>query len=416
MYRSRFRKWGVRKYTYHNCSTAVTDETSELAIKPAASRQPVAIPAFSRVQGQTNESPSPFWHYLGPSLRGVQIRHRVHGMPQPPDIFFVPEKCLKLLQSYVKGSSEGMHWPRDDHGSFLNEDVVPSWCSPLMSAAWVLKEGKLESATMLLGKFIDQSPRQLTRQDPLIFAFVYTSVLFFAPNHPRIADFLLRNLRIAAQRLPDAEGHPLRTLILLLCQLGPAGIVQNASRILLAYVEFIQAELGAACPLVQDMMSDAIMRLIAGRLIGAERATEHIRRMMTAAEAQGWHRCRYYLQLKMHQSMAYLNMGQPWYAEARRTAEEVTEDQYADFRDNGLNMDYHMLMCKINEAEGRWEDAKLSALRAVTTSMSHFGKDSDWAANTLIVYRRILRRMGEDELAEKVAQDRDFVIGRLCER
>lgn len=138
--------------------------------------------------------------------------------------------------------------------------------------------------------------------------------------------------------------------------------------------------------------------------------------MMRAAEAQGWHRCRYYLQLKMHLSDAYLKMGQPWYAEARRAAEEVTEDQYDDIRDGGLHMDYHMLMCRINEAEERWEDAKLSALRAVIASWNQFGKDSDWAVNTLIVYTRILRRMGEHQLAEEVAQDRDTLIGRLCER
>ncbi|KAK7712350.1 hypothetical protein SLS64_000677 [Diaporthe eres] len=400
-----------------NRATAITDEASELAHEPVGGLQPVAIRTVSsRIAGQANESLGLDWYKATPSLGGTQPGLCIHVTPQSPAEFYVPEKCLRLLQSYVKGSSEGLHWPRDSHGSFLNEDIVRSWCSPLMSAAWVLKEGKLESATLLLGKFVDQCPQQLARHDPLVFVFVYTSVLFFAPNHPRITNFLLRSLYAAAQRLPDAGRHPLRTLILLLCQLGPDGIVQHASKILLGYVGFIKAELGAACPLVQDMTSDAVMRLIVGRMIGAETAAECIRRMIRAAEAQGWHRCRYYLQLKMHLSEAYLKMGQLWYAEARRAAEEVTEDQYDDIRDNGLHMDYHMLMCKINEAEGRWEDAKLSALRAVIASWNQFGKDSDWAVNTLIVYTRILRRMGEHQLAEAVAQDRDMLIGRLCER
>lgn len=141
--------------------------------------------------------------------------------------------------------------------------------------------------------------------------------------------------------------------------MGPEGIVRNAGRILLTYVEFIEAELGAAYPLVQDLTSDTVMRLIIGRLIGNETAVEHITRTMRAAEEQGWQRCRYYLQLKRHLSKAYRSMGQLWYSEARRTAEEVCEDQYADIQDGGLQMDYHMLLCKINELEERWEDAKL---------------------------------------------------------
>lgn len=418
MYRSRFQQWGAKKNMKWNRLTAgaITDEASKLALEPLAGRPPLGIKIVPSHVEQTNGSPGLFWHKSGPYLGGTKLGLHVYDTPQPPADFYVPEKCLNLLQSYVKGSSEGLHWPRDSHGSFLNEDVVPAWCSPLMSAAWVLKEGQLESATLLLGKFVDNSPQQLARQDPLVFAFVYTSVLFFAPNHPRITEFLLRSLYAAAQTLPDAGRHPLRALILLLCQLGPDGIVHHASKILLAYVGFIEVELGAACPLVQDMTSDAVMRLIAGRLIGAETAAEYIRRMMRAAEVQGLHRCRYYLQLKMQLSKAYLNLGQPWYAEARCAAEEVTEDQYDDIRDDGLYMDYHMLMCKISEAEERWEDAKISALRAVITSWNHFGKDSDWAVNTLILYTRILRRMGEHQLAEQVAQDRDLLIGGLCER
>lgn len=416
MYRSRFQQWALKKNMKQNRAMADPHGASELAIRPVASRQRAAVqPGPSLVEGQTNGSLSLFQHRSSPYLGRTQLGLPLNSTPQPPADFYVPEKCLKLLQTYVKGSSEGRHWPRDNHGSFLNEDVVPAWCSPLMSAAWVLREGKLEAATLLLGKFLEQSPQQLARQDPLVFAFIYTSVLFFAPNHPRIANFLLRSLAAAAQRLP-AGPHPLRAIVLLLCQLGPDGIVRHASRILLAYVGFIEVELGAACPLVQDMTSDAVMRLISGSLIDAGTAAEHIRRMMTAAEVQGWHRCRYYLQLKMNLSKAYLKMGQPWYAEARRTAREVCDDQYGDIMDGGLYMDYHMLMCKINEAEGRWEDAKASALRAVIASWERFGKDSDWAVNTLIVYTRILRAMGEHQLAEKVAQDRDFLVGKLCER
>lgn len=417
MYRSRFQLWGVKKNTKQNRVTAITHEASELTIEPVAGRGQAAIQAVPSHAGeQTTEPSSLFRHRYSPHLGEINLSLRVHGTPPLPADFYVPETCLKLLQSYVKGSSEGLYWSRDNHGSFLNEDVVRSWCSPLMSAAWVLQEGKLESATLLLGKFLDQSPQQLARQDPLVFIFIYTSVLFFAPNHPRIASFLLRNLYTATQWLPDMGRHPLRNLVLLLCHLGPDGIARNASKILLAYVGFIEAELGAAYPLVQDMTSDAVMRLVGGRLIGVETAAEHLRRMIMAAEAQGWHRCRYFLQLKMNLSKAYLNMGQLWYPEARRMVEEVSEDQYADIMDGGIQMDYHMLMCKVNEAEGRWEDAKLSALRAVVASWDHFGKESDWAVNTLILYTRILRQVGEHQFAEKVAQDRDILIRRLCDR
>lgn len=79
-------------------------------------------------------------------------------------------------------------------------------------------------------------------------------------------------------------------------------------------------------------------------------------------------------------------------------------------------MDYHRLMCKIKEAEGCWDEAKLSALRAVATSITHFGADSYWAVNTLIAYRKVLEAMGENEQAQRVAQDRDLIVAKLCRR
>ena len=68
------------------------------------------------------------------------------------------DDCLGLLQIYVKGSAESHYWPRDPVNGFKNEDIVPTWCSPLMSAAWILGEGKVKEASVLLGAFMNQSP------------------------------------------------------------------------------------------------------------------------------------------------------------------------------------------------------------------------------------------------------------------
>lgn len=396
MYRSRFQRWDVKKNSQGNRIAQPSRTASTAISETTVDYQVIAI---------------------GTHVRSVEIQPSSSIIIQPslPNSLYIPDKLLYLLRSYVRGSSEALHWPRDSFGSFLNEDVVRSWCSPLMSAAWVVKEGDTRAATLLLGQFLDQCHQQLERKDPLIFVFIYTSVLFFATKYPGTAIFLLFKLHSAARGISDPAVRPLCALIRVLCQLGPEGIVQHARTTLFAYIDFIQTELGAAYPLIQDMTSDAVMRLLAGRLISSEAAVTHISQMISAVEQQGWQRCRYFLQLKMNLSKAYLQMGEAGLADARQMAEQIMQDQYADCRDNGIVMDYHTLICNINEAEGYWNEARLSALRAVATSIMHFGEHSDWAVNTLILYRNVLERMGEYEEAQMVAKDRDLVVAKLCQ-
>ena len=79
-------------------------------------------------------------------------------------------------------------------------------------------------------------------------------------------------------------------------------------------------------------------------------------------------------------------------------------------------MQLHMILCRINEAEGRQEEAIASALGAVVASISTFGQWAPWTNNSLIFYRRVLERAGKTAEAQRVMQDRDLVTQMLCNK
>lgn len=330
----------------------------------------------------------------------------------PPDDIRVPEYYMRLLNSYVRGSVEANNWPRDAKSGFKNEDTVPAWCSSVMSAAVVLKDGRNAEAIQFLRHFIRQAPIQLSRQDPLLFSFVYTSVLFFARDHLHIAQWLLQNIYHVSETLPWAgSSHPLRLLIQVIFRLGPKEMIAHARPIILAYISVIHDTLGTAYPIVQDMMSDTIWRLLRYELMSADEVVNLGRRMVLAAELQGQDRCKDHLNLKMHLASAYLKTRN--YREARLLTEEIMGTQYEDFHNERMMPSLHMTISRIDEAEGRLDKAMESACKAVIVSRKIFGDWSDWALNSLNFYSQVLKKANETKLLEGVLLDLDYVVKKL---
>ncbi|KAG7415270.1 hypothetical protein Forpe1208_v005775 [Fusarium oxysporum f. sp. rapae] len=330
----------------------------------------------------------------------------------PPADLLTQEYRFHLLNTYVRGSSEVNRWPRDAKSGFKNEDNVPAWCSSVMSASLALREEKEDEATKFLQHFIKQSDAQLTRQDPLIFTFIYTSVLFFATSRPGVAQWLLNSLYNVSENLSWAgSSHPLRLLLQVMLQLGPTGIVAHAKSTILAYINMIYEALGKVYPIIQDMMSDTIWRLLRYKLMGPEEVATLGRGLVLAAELQNQHRCKDHINLKMQLADAYLESGK--YSEARRTAEEIKDVEY---RSERMMPSLYMLLSRIDEAERGAEGAIESALRSVVASMEVFGKWSDWTVNSLDFYYKVLKRAGRVDEARRVVQDRDLAIEKLCDK
>jgi hypothetical protein len=333
----------------------------------------------------------------------------------PPTEFFLPEGYFHLLNSYVKGSFEAESWPRDEMSGLKNEDTVPAWCSSIMSATWVLAEGKGAEANRFLLHFIEEAVPQLSRQDPRLFPFLYTSVLSFAKQRPDIAQWLIQALCTESEKLPWANSsHPLRLLLQLMLRLGPEDIIIHASNILLAYISIIQDALGGAYPIIQDMMSDTIFRLTHHDLLSVEEVVSLGRHMTLVAELQKRDRCKDYLNLKMNLAGAYLKMGNV--RDARSTTTEVMNTQLEVANSERMMPSLHMLICRINEADGQVDDAIVSVLRAVVASIEIFGEFSDWTLNSLIMYRKVLARAGRLEEEQRIIKDRDLTIDKLSSR
>lgn len=132
-----------------------------------------------------------------------------------------------------------------------------------MSANWILQGRQGVEAMKFLLQFIKESQEQLLRQDPLLFVFLFKSVLSSAPHRPDIARWLLGAIWTESEKIASAAPwYSLRPLLKLMRYLGPQDMIIHASRILLAYINIIQDTLGGAYSIVQDMMFDAIWRLL----------------------------------------------------------------------------------------------------------------------------------------------------------
>jgi len=319
------------------------------------------------------------------------------------------ERCIGLLQGYVAGSSEGNMWARDPICGFRKEGVIQVWCSSVMSVAWILPEGKVKEANRLLQRFVNQFSEQLVRQDPLLFPFIYTSVLFFGKSHIEIGQYLLREFNAASKRLPWADSHPLRLLLELLQRLGPENMFSQATEILLAYIEMIHKALGKPCPIVQDLLADAIDRLKTRGVASTERLIRLAQRFLSESEKQDQHRNTDYLRLKLALADLYLQIGK--YYMARETAKEIEASH-----DVIIRMHFHRLMSKIYDAEGHEDLSIEHALRALVIGMETFGEESDWAVNNLISYKRILQKFGRITDAQRVMWDRDRALEGLCNK
>ncbi|PVH81046.1 hypothetical protein DL98DRAFT_571414 [Cadophora sp. DSE1049] len=197
-------------------------------------------------------------------------------------------------------------------------------------------------------------------------------------------------------------------------RLGPEDIILHASNVLLAYINIIQDALGGAYPIIQDMMSNTVDRLISYDLLGAEEVVRLGRRMVLKAELQKHDRCKDYLNLKLKLANAYLKMGN--LHDARITATEVLHTQVEVVNSERILPSLHMIIFKINEADGNVDDAILSVLRAVVASIGIFREFFDWMLNSLIMYREVLERAGRFEEAQRITKDRDLTIDMLSSR
>ncbi|KAI1084147.1 Clr5 domain-containing protein [Whalleya microplaca] len=418
MYKLRLAQWGVKKNMNRDRATAdlleqVKAGGSGLAVHGQLVNDKKVMSYLSRLPAEKRKQVLD--NVLKPSTATTSNSDvSLSRLLAAPDDLRVPEQYIHLLKGYVKGSSEGHLWPSDPVTGFKNEDTVPAWCSPLMSAAWVLEEGKEDEAQRLIAQYVNQCPKQFTRQDPLIFMFTYTNVLYFAKKRPGIAKFLLCTFYGISESLPWARSHPLRLLLGLLYRLQPEGIISHASNILLAYINMIHEELGEAYPIVQDMLSDTMMRMLTFGLASPERVADLGNRMALVAKVQNRHRNRFYFNLQLHISNSYMNMGK--YRMARETATDIMAPHNSGIRDDKILVAVSILLSKIYEAEGCQEEAIESALRAVVESIKHFGQWSDWTVNSLIIYGQALKKAGREVEAERVIQDRDLALKELCEK
>lgn len=416
MYKMRFNRWGLKKNL--NSKRIMDALEQDLAlIHTSKCRFADGVKRQNYLRRLPKEKQMRLLNHVSQPLAAMESGRKAAILRPltPPADFHAPEHCLYLLESYVKGSCEAKRWPRDVQIGFRNEDTMPQWCSSVMSAAVVLKDGKDAEAKRLLSCWIKQSHGKLQCQDPLLFPFIYTSILFFTRKRPDIARALLRAIVDVSETLPWAgSSHPLHLLLRIMVAQGPDGVIFNTSTTILAYIDYIHKALGAAYPIVQDMLSDAMGRLTRYEMMKPDEVVILGRRMVLLAELDHHDRCREHLYLKMRLARADLDTGDC--CDARQAIEEILAPQNDTFRSERMIPELYMLMARIDESENRQEDAIQSALRAVVASIETFGDWSDWTVSSLAFYTQLLERFGKTDEAQRVKQDCDLAIGNLCSK
>ncbi|KAK8051215.1 hypothetical protein PG993_002600 [Apiospora rasikravindrae] len=410
MYKTRFQQWGLKKnISFDRAIAALRDSQTGTHSLPVADGQI----SQERLRNYIRRLPENRRQQV---LQLAQSSGVTYACPprlvDPPSDLLQVENCIHLLSRHVNGSYESGEWPFDPVTGVKYEMVVPEWCTSVMSAAWVLEEGKEREAQLLLTRFHEESPIQLQRHDPLIFLFFYTSVLYFVEKHPDKAWQLLRNFRATAEHLPWPRQHPLRLLFSALCQLRPANMLAYASTILLAYVDLIHNTLGGAYPAVQDMLSDIMMRLLRWRLVSPEQIADLGHNMCTKAEREHRHQNEYSFNVKLHISNAYLWMGNNRAAE--KLLNEIAAPCNKDFRDPRILMSVSRHMARLHESEGRMSDAIESILRSLVLNMELDGEQGPHILNDLILLGQLYERAGQGDEARRVREDRDVILEAVC--
>ncbi|KAI0485247.1 Clr5 domain-containing protein [Xylariaceae sp. FL0804] len=410
LYKSHFSRWGVGK----NVTAARILSGSALDSAP---QRNIDV-AQDRPLNVSSERRRTYFRRLPHDRRSALVRDLLEPLAASPsavvprapseELLFL-EECLHKLDAHVKGHSEGNVWPRHEQDGFAKETVVPTWCSPVMSASRAFDEGKTPEVRRFLRQFFRKCPNQLQRVDPLLFPFIYTSALFFSRKCPPIAQGILRKLLSLV-----SPPHPLWPLIEVNLRLGPRGMLRHTSRILLAYNSMIYQALGAAYPIVQYMLADSTDRLLRYDLASAEEVANLIRRMLTAAEADNRDRCIYNSELRMRLAEAYMIMGDT--GRARQTFEEIMSPENDDIRGPRMLPEWHTYMSRVNEADDLQGEAIASALKAVIASIEIYGEYADWTVNSLVFYRQVLERAGEADRALEVSRHRDMVMDQLCSK
>ncbi|KAJ4141742.1 hypothetical protein NW768_000959 [Fusarium equiseti] len=401
MFKTRFREWNAWK------NMTVKRILPSMDQRNSANRQIQS----HRHREYLRRLPTDRLRQLLDSLNRQQPISASASLSSPQDLQ-TSEFYMYQLNALVKGSSDAKLWPTDEVNGFLNEDTVPAWCSSAMSAIWVLNEGNVADAYRFLQKFIEASPRHLPRQDPLVFLFVFTSVLSFAIQHKQVAMKLTYTILYGLRNLKSVPtSHPLRQLIEWMAREGPEGIVAHASKIILTYVRLIQETLGSAYPIVQDILSDAMSRLLKHNLVSVGEVISLGRDMVLEAEASRHNRGKDYFNLKLSLADAHLANGET--VMARMIAREIVHSKDASPR---LMVWLCMTMSRVEEKDCRHDEAIEWALRGIVKGEEIFGKCSDWHLNALVFYRQLLERLGRSEDAGRVAQDRDFAIEELCSK
>ncbi|KAI3401524.1 hypothetical protein diail_10958 [Diaporthe ilicicola] len=393
VYRAHFRQWGLQKNM--NLNRAVAALSSGDANQERARSYISRLPAFFRQQALRQPSASP--------QRSLD----------PSDDLSVVENCIQLLSHQVNGSFESGVWPKNAVTGAKYEMVVPEWCTSVMSAAWVLKEGRGEEAQLLLTRFLSECHSQLQRHDPLIFAFMYTSVLYFTKEHPAIAWLLLRKFRSVAEELSWPRNHPARLLFLVLYQMGPDQMVVYANKILLTYVDLIHGALGGAYAIVQDMLSDAMMRLLSGGLMSPEQVADLGQNMCEKAERENRHQNEYYFNLRLHMANARLLMGDK--DATKHLLDEITAPRNKDIRDPRILVAVNRTMARLHESDGAISEAIECLMRSIVLTLEIDGEHGPHLVNGLILLAKMYERSGQAEKAQRVREDRDATLKSLCE-
>lgn len=361
-----------------------------------------------RARGYINRLPA--------SLRQQALR-QLPASPQrsidPPDDLSVVENCMQLLSRQVNGSFESGVWPKHAVTGAKNEMIVPEWCTSVMSAAWVLKEGRVGEAQLLLTRFQSECHSQLQRHDPLIFAFMYTSVLYFAKEYPAIAWQLLGKFRSVAEELPWPRDHPARLLFRVLYQMGPDQMVAYANKILLAYVDLIHGALGGAYPIVQDMLSDAMMRLLTAKLMSPEQIADLGYNMCEKAKRENRHQNEYYFNLRLHMANARLLMGDK--DTTKNLLDEIAAPRNKDIRDPRILVAVNRTMARLHQSEGAISEAIECLTRSIVLTLQIDGEHGPHLVNGLILLAKMYENSGQPEKAQRVREDRDATLKSLCE-
>ncbi|KAI1468877.1 Clr5 domain-containing protein [Daldinia caldariorum] len=194
---------------------------------------------------------------------------------EAPDSLRLPEDCMQIVQSYVKGALENV-WPLTPDKRVICPLRPRTWLDPVSSARQLFVNNFREQGFRMLNITFESYREVLLRQDPSLLVETCLALGALLQSGPGLAEAFVKYAYSMSQ-ITLGPRHPLHLIFGRLNAVGPAEMPGLMALIIRGFLQEIQANY---C-LKPTWLATVYRAMLNSRFIGADTATRYMQELVT---------------------------------------------------------------------------------------------------------------------------------------